>query len=168
MRQTAGGAIVIRLIKRYGSRKLYDTEESRYVSLEELAEWIRDGQELRVVDKDTDEDVTSQTLTQVIVEAGRRDSSFPPSALLHEMIRRGEKLVSGGVQQIGDGFDRLLQAGAERIPPLRQVREETSVLRRRLEDLESALSQFERRQADEKETTPEPVPAGAAEKENAS
>ena len=43
---------MIRLIKRYGggSRKLYDTEESRYVSLDEIAAWIRDGQELRVVD----------------------------------------------------------------------------------------------------------------------
>ena len=72
---------MIRLIKRYGSRKLYDTEESRYVSLEELANWIREGQRIRVVDKETSEDVTSQTLTQVIVEEGRRDSSFPPSEL---------------------------------------------------------------------------------------
>ena len=160
---------MIRLIKRYGSRKLYDTEESRYVSLEELAEWIRDGQELRVVDKETDEDVTSQTLTQVIVDEGRRESAFPPSALLHEMIRRGEKLVSGGVKQIGDGFDRLLQAGAERMPPLREVREETSVLRRRLEDLEAALAHFENQQAREAEKPAhDPVPADTGEKETVS
>jgi len=59
---------MIRLIKRYGggSRKLYDTEESRYVSLDEISSWIRDGQELRVVDSSTGDDVTAQTLAQII------------------------------------------------------------------------------------------------------
>lgn len=134
---------MIRLIKRYGSRKLYDTEESRYVALDEIAAWIREGQEIRVVDKDTQEDVTSQTLTQVIVEQGRRDSQFPPSELLHAMIRRGGDLVSTGVDQIAHGVDRLLRAGAERVAPLRDVRSETDVLRRRLEELEDSLSRLE-------------------------
>ena len=44
---------MVRLIKRYESRKLYDTEESRYVSLDEIAAWIRQGQEVRVVDNAT-------------------------------------------------------------------------------------------------------------------
>jgi polyhydroxyalkanoate synthesis repressor PhaR len=137
----------MRLIKRYGSRKLYDSAESRYVSLDELAEWIRDGQEIRVVDKQTGEDVTSQTLTQVIVDAGKRDSSFPPSALLHELIRRGEKLVSDGVHTLGQGIDRLLHAGAEHVPPLKQVVEETrTLLRQRLDALEASLAHFEQRQ----------------------
>ena len=59
---------MIRLIKRYGggSRKLYDSEESRYVSLEEIANWIREGQELRIEDSKTGEDVTAPTLAQVI------------------------------------------------------------------------------------------------------
>jgi len=158
---------VIRLIKRYGSRKLYDTEESRYVALEELATWIREGQEIRVQDKETGEDVTSQTLTQVIVEAGRRDSSFPPSDLLHEMIRRGGEFFTSGVEQLGSGFDRLLRAGAEHVPPLRQVREETELLRRRLEDLEAALRNMERRndRQREHEAAAGPATVGAGDKE---
>ncbi len=63
---------MIRLIKRYESRKLYDTEESRYVSLEEIAGWVRQGQEVQVVDNATGADVTSQTLTQIILDEGRR------------------------------------------------------------------------------------------------
>ena len=51
-----GGHLMIRLIKRYGSRKLYDTEESRYVSLEELAAWIRSGQQIRVIDNKSSDD----------------------------------------------------------------------------------------------------------------
>ncbi|MEE8523661.1 MAG: polyhydroxyalkanoate synthesis regulator DNA-binding domain-containing protein, partial [Thermoanaerobaculia bacterium] len=50
---------MIRVIKRYESRKLYDTEESRYVSLDELAVWIRAGQQIRVIDNKTSDDVTS-------------------------------------------------------------------------------------------------------------
>ena len=63
---------MVRLIKRYESRKLYDTEESRYVSLEEVAEWVRAGQEVRVIDNASSGDVTAQTLTQIILDEGRK------------------------------------------------------------------------------------------------
>ena len=135
---------MIRLIKRYGSRKLYDTEESRYVSLDEIGAWVRQGQEIRVVDNQTSDDVTAQTLTQVILEEGRKGTSFPPSELLHELIRRGEELVSTGVGTLQSGVDRLLQASIDRLGPVKQVREETALLRRRLEELEAALSRLER------------------------
>jgi polyhydroxyalkanoate synthesis repressor PhaR len=134
---------VIRLIKRYGSRKLYDTEESRYVSLEELAAWVREGQEIRVVDNDSSEDVTAQTLTQVILDEGRRGTSFPPKEVLHELIRRGGRLFSDGVGHLQQGVDRLLHAGVDRLGPVRQIREETSVLRQRLEELEASLARLE-------------------------
>ena len=88
---------MVRLIKRYESRKLYDTEESRYVSLEDIAAWVRGGQEVRVVDNATAEDVTAQTLTQIILDEGRRGTSFLPSELLHELVRVGERAVTTGV-----------------------------------------------------------------------
>ena len=84
---------MIRLIKRYGSRKLYDTEESRYVALDELAGWIRTGQQIKVIDNKTSDDVTAQTLTQIISEEGRRGTSLLPNELLHELIRAGEQAV---------------------------------------------------------------------------
>src|SRR5512142_2767174 len=74
---------MIRVVKRYGSRKLYDTEESRYVSLEEIGDWSRDGQEVRVLDNTTEEDVTAQTLMQVILEEGKRGGSVFSSDILH-------------------------------------------------------------------------------------
>lgn len=145
---------MVRLVKRYGSRKLYDTEESRYVSLDEIREWIRRGQEVRVIDNDTDDDVTAPTLTQVILEDSRRGAS-PPSALLHELIRRGGELVTTGVEQLQHGVDRLLNASVERLAPLRQAREETAVLRRRLEELEASLRKLETE-------SPAPRPAAPA------
>jgi polyhydroxyalkanoate synthesis repressor PhaR len=140
---TDGRCHVVRMIKRYGSRKLYDTEESRYVSLEELGGWIRGGQEIRVIDNETSDDVTAQTLTQVILEEGRRGTALPPSDTLHALIRQGGEIVSSGVTQLNQGVDRLIQAGVERIGPVREIRKETEVLRKRLDDLESALSRLE-------------------------
>jgi polyhydroxyalkanoate synthesis repressor PhaR len=134
---------MIRLIKRYGSRKLYDTEESRYVSLEELAGWIRHGQQIRVIDNKSQDDVTAQTLTQIISEEGRRGTSLLPNELLHELIRLGEQAVSSGVEQIQTRMDRLVQASIDRIGPVRRAREEMSQLRERLEELESSLAEID-------------------------
>ncbi|HUO87402.1 MAG TPA: polyhydroxyalkanoate synthesis regulator DNA-binding domain-containing protein [Thermoanaerobaculia bacterium] len=134
---------MIRLIKRYESRKLYDTEESRYVSLEEISTWIREGQEVRVVDNATSADVTSQTLTQIILDEGRRGTSFLPSELLHELVRLGEKAVSSGVEQVQHGVDRLVQVSVDRLAPVRRAREEMSRLRSQLERLESSLANLE-------------------------
>lgn len=146
---------MIRLIKRYESRKLYDTEESRYVSLEEISSWIREGQEVKVVDNATGADVTSQTLTQIILDEGRRGTSFLPSELLHELVRLGEKAVESGVEQMQHGVDRLVQASVDRLAPVRRAREEMSRLRGQLERLESSLSRLE------KEREMEPAAAGS-------
>ena len=138
---------MIRLIKRYESRKLYDTEESRYVSLDEISGWIRQGQEVKVVDNATGGDVTSQTLTQIILDEGRRGTSFLPSELLHDLVRMGERAVSSGFEQVSSGVDRLVQASIDRLGPVRRVREEMSSLRARLEQLESSLADLERDQS---------------------
>jgi len=131
---------MIRLIKRYGSRKLYDTEESRYVSLDELASWIRNGQQIRVIDNKTSDDVTPHTLTQIISEEGRKGTSLLPNDLLHELIRVGEQAVTSGVEQLHHGMDRLVQASIDRIGPVRRAREEMATLRERLEELELSLA----------------------------
>jgi polyhydroxyalkanoate synthesis repressor PhaR len=134
---------VIRVIKRYGSRKLYDTEESRYVSLDEIAEWVRAGQHIQVLDNQSAEDVTAHTLTQVILEEGKRGGSTFSADFLHDLIRRGEEVVTTGVESIQSGVDRLIQASVDRVPPLRALRDETRELRRRLEALEAQISDME-------------------------
>jgi len=158
---------MIRLIKRYGSRKLYDTEESRYVSLEELAGWIRHGQQIRVVDNKTAEDVTAQTLTQIISEEGRKGTSLLPNELLHELIRIGEQAVTSGVEQLQTRMDRLVQASMDRIGPVRRAREEMSRLREKLEELEGSLAEIE---VERRESPPPPHPStkGGAESTDAS
>src|SRR5262245_14439395 len=78
------------VVKRYSNRKLYDTQESRYVTLDEIAEMIRAGKEISVVDASSGEDLTSVTLTQIILEAERSHRGNLPSAFLHQLIKHGE------------------------------------------------------------------------------
>ena len=78
------------VVKRYSNRKLYDTQESRYVTLEELEEMIRAGKEIRVVDASTGEDLTSVTLAQILLENERTHRATLPTALLHQLIKHGE------------------------------------------------------------------------------
>jgi polyhydroxyalkanoate synthesis repressor PhaR len=78
------------VIKRYSNRKLYDTQESRYVTLEEIEEMIRAGREISVVDASTGDDLTSVTLTQIILENERNHRANLPAAFLHQLIKHGE------------------------------------------------------------------------------
>src|SRR2546430_9498964 len=78
------------VIKRYSNRKLYDTQESRYVTLEEIEEMIRAGKEISVVDASSGEDLTSVTLAQIILENERNRRAALPSAFLHQLIKHGE------------------------------------------------------------------------------
>ena len=134
---------MVRLIKRYESRKLYDTEESRYVSLDELATWIRGGQQVEVIDNSTGAEVTAQTLTQIILDEGRKGTNFLPSELLHELVRAGQRAVETGVEQVHQKMDRFVQASIDRLGPVRRAREEMDRLRGRLEELESSLTRLE-------------------------
>ena len=78
------------IIKRYSNRKLYDPQHSRYVTLDDLKQLIRDGVELKVEDVDTGADLTSLTLTQILLEGERTHQTTVPATLLHQMIKHGE------------------------------------------------------------------------------
>lgn len=135
-----------RVIKRYESRKLYDTTESRYVSLEEVATFVRDGQQVQVIDNGTSDDVTTQTLTQIILEEGRSGRSVLPSSFMHDLVRKGERVVTSGVEHVQKGVGRLVKASIDRVGPLREAREEMAELRGRLDELESTLAQLDPKQ----------------------
>jgi len=77
------------LVKKYGNRRLYDTEESRYVRLDEIAERIRAGADVQVVDAKTGSDLTAPTLAQIIFE-DRNAARLLPVPLLLQLIRMGD------------------------------------------------------------------------------
>jgi polyhydroxyalkanoate synthesis repressor PhaR len=83
-----------RIIKRYTNRKLYDKQESRYVTLEEIARLVRRGEDLKVVDNETDDDLTAVTLAQIILEEEKRKTHLLSVPFLRKLIRSGEATVS--------------------------------------------------------------------------
>src|ERR1700745_1400689 len=73
-------------IKKYASRRLYDTESSTYITLDRLAQMVREGREFEVVDAKSGEDITRQVLTQIIVEEESRGATMLPLNFLKQLI----------------------------------------------------------------------------------
>ncbi|HET9491754.1 MAG TPA: polyhydroxyalkanoate synthesis regulator DNA-binding domain-containing protein [Methylomirabilota bacterium] len=153
------------VIKRYSNRKLYDTQESRYVTLEEIEEMIRAGKEVSVVDAASGEDLTSVTLTQIILENERTRRSALPPAFLHQLIKYGETwhdFVQRSMRASLEGIvsnqremERIVREWATRAgwpassgraepkregdPDADRLRQEVAALRERLRALEERL-----------------------------
>ncbi|HEY8120910.1 MAG TPA: polyhydroxyalkanoate synthesis regulator DNA-binding domain-containing protein [Myxococcota bacterium] len=86
------------LIKRYANRKLYNTATSRYITLRGISDLLESGNEVRVIDNETGEDMTAVTLSQILVETERGGRSAPGS-LLSELFQRGGSAIVDRVRQ---------------------------------------------------------------------
>lgn len=90
-----------KVIKRYGNRKLYDTEQSSYVVLNDIAKMIRNEEEVRVIDNETKDDITSATLTQIIFGAEKKSSYSAPLDILKSIIKKGDGSFSNFLAEMG-------------------------------------------------------------------
>lgn len=81
-------------LKKYPNRRLYDTRNSTYVTLGDVAERIRQGWQVEVIDAKSHQDVTAFILTQIIMEQAKKNNSILPVSLLHLIIRFGEGSLS--------------------------------------------------------------------------
>src|SRR4030081_1853237 len=123
-----------KVIKRYTNRKLYDTVESRYVTLDEIAQMIKGGAEVKVLDNRTKEDLTSVTLAQIIFEEEKKRSQMP-LGVLREIIRHGGEAVAVFYQdKVGSKLTERIEEMKNRTEALREnieqkVRGVTSLLR---------------------------------------
>ncbi len=111
MNQSESTASGRRVIKRYSNRKLYDTKDSRYVTLLEIAELIRNGEDVQVIDNATKADKTDITLALIISEELKNRHKGIPLSTLRSLVRqRGERLLS----QLRDGpIGRLVPRDSE-------------------------------------------------------
>lgn len=99
------------LIKRYASRRLYNTETSDYVTLEDIAGFIRGGREVQIVDLKTGDDLTRQYLLQIIAEHESRGENVLPVNVLNDLVR--SYMVPGGgmmPQFLQSSFDMLRES----------------------------------------------------------
>ncbi len=152
------------LIKKYENRRLYDTTNSRYINLEDVARMIRRGVEVQVVDAKTGEDITRLILTQIIVENAKEREFALPTDILRQLVlasgEAGRESVSAYWKAVSDVYQNAMKAftpagnpldfmrtvfpqGPERRPAPEAAAEaegrEMDELRRRVEELERRL-----------------------------
>ncbi|HUL60332.1 MAG TPA: polyhydroxyalkanoate synthesis regulator DNA-binding domain-containing protein [Anaeromyxobacteraceae bacterium] len=110
-----------KVIKRYTNRKLYDTVESRYVTLDEIAEMIKAGAEVKIIDNRTKEDLTSVTLAQIIFEEEKKTSRMSLKTL-RDLIRQGgeyaQQLVEGTQAELRGRVEAVRHAAEQRVQTL--------------------------------------------------
>lgn len=97
-----------RVIKRYANRKLYDTQHSRYVTLDQIADMIRGGDDVKIVDNKSKEDLTSVTLAQIIFEEEKRQKSFLPLQAMRNIIQSGGESITHLVSQAKGRVTQML------------------------------------------------------------
>src|SRR5713101_5553132 len=131
---------MMRLVKRYGNRKLYDTSESRYVTLEEIGRWVKAGEDVKILENDTGEDLTAVTFAQIILEEERRKSGLLSLRVLREIIQHGESALQGLSATVDRGMEAIRSVG-ERLGQLQHVVDET--VRRSVERV-TALPAFQK------------------------
>lgn len=128
-----------RIIKRYANRKLYDTEHSRYVTLDQISEMIRNGDDVKIVDNKTKEDLTTVTLAQIIFEEEKKQRSFLPLGAMRNIIQSGGEWFAEAqrrVQSILPGKRKDEPSTDEEAPPeSSEPHDEAMVKKRSLQSL---------------------------------
>jgi polyhydroxyalkanoate synthesis repressor PhaR len=113
-----------RLVKRYGNRKLYDTSESRYVTLEEIGRWVKAGEEVKILENDTGEDLTAVTFAQIILEEERKKNGLLSLRMLRDIIQHGEAALQGIAASVDRGMEAIRsvpERAGRRVNELAQV-----------------------------------------------
>jgi polyhydroxyalkanoate synthesis repressor PhaR len=101
------------VIKRYPNRKLYDTEAKGYITLEQLARLIREGQEIQVIDNVSGEDLTAVVLTQIILEQEKKQAGFVPSAILAGLVQSSGRTLNSLRKSLTTSQDLIHQIDTE-------------------------------------------------------
>jgi polyhydroxyalkanoate synthesis repressor PhaR len=161
------------VIKKYGNRRLYDTAESRYVNLDDIAGFVRQGKDVQVVDAKTGQDLTRVTLTQVIMEDAKDKPTGLPLELLRQLVIASDEVrqefVMWYLKSAFDAYQKVQDAVQSRLgevqsailspmdmmkkflgeapaaQPRSQAEPELEKLRKRLAELESRLEKPTRR-----------------------
>lgn len=151
------------IVKKYGNRRLYDTNNSRYINLEDIAGMVRQGEDVHVVDAKTGRDLTRVTLTQIITEDAKGKPTGLPLELLRQLIMASDQVRQEFVmwylksafetyEQVQSAVqNRLTEVGSAILSPMETMKRflsaprpeadsEIAALRKRVAELEARLA----------------------------
>lgn len=102
-----------RIIKRYSNRKLYDTKDSRYVTLLQIAEMVRAGEDVQIIDNTTKDDLTKITLAQIFFEEQKANQKSLPLQTLKDLIHQPRAVAEKALSSLREGpIGRLIPGGS--------------------------------------------------------
>ena len=133
----------MRTVKRYSNRKLYDTTARKYVTLDDIAKLVKDGEDVKVIDNVTGDDLTNITLSQILHEKERKHKDSLPKNFFTQVIQSGTKLKDAVVEKGGKLFGGGLESALRglRIP----TRTEFEQLQKAMAKLEKGMRAVEKR-----------------------
>lgn len=145
-----------KVIKRYQNRKLYDTQDSCYVILEDIRDMIKQGEDIRIIDNATKEDLTSVTFAQIIFEEEKKQKGILPLNTFKQIIASGgevlkeivQKSWESGVreiQQVRTFVDKQIKPTVETVQNIPAVANEIRHLKEKITQLEKKLKEYEKR-----------------------
>lgn len=113
------------LIKRYQNRKLYDTQNSTYVTLDDIARLVKSGEDVQIVDNKNGDDLTAVTLTQIIFEEEKKKKSLLPLGALRRIIQDGGGSIKDFVEKtIDTGVSSFSRAKEEAEKVIDRIKDE--------------------------------------------
>lgn len=168
MAKSSGGSGTV-IIKKYANRRLYNTETSSYITLDHLAAMTREGRDFKVIDAKTEDDITHNVLTQIIMEEETRGQTMLPVSFLRQLISLyGDSMQSMVPQYLEASMDafrrnqtqfRAAMEGAFAGGPFAEI------AKRNMEMFEAAASAFKLKNGQPAPAKPAPEEKGPAENE---
>ncbi len=136
-----------KIIKRYQNRKLYDTEDSCYVTLEDICDMIKQGEDVQVIDNTTKEDLTSVTLAQIILEEERKTKGVLPLNIFKQIIQSSGEVIKEFVHkslESGKEFvDKQIKPTVESVQSIPTVAQDIKNLKTKIDGLERKLKDYQ-------------------------
>jgi len=134
-----------RLIKRYENRKMYDTTDGSYVSLDDIKKTIRNGETIKVIDNNSEEDITVHTLTQIVLEESKNGRNPFSSDLLHNAIRWSNNMIDEGIEHVKHQLDEFMPKSLHNFLNRRAEKttdKDIDELHKRVEQLEESIKKL--------------------------
>ena len=143
-----------RLVKRYSNRKLYDTSESRYVTLDEIARWVKAGEEVKILENESGDDLTAVTFAQIILEEERKKNGLLSLRVMRELIQHGESALQGLAATVDRGMDVIRPAAEAARSRMQEGVQGLTAIGDRLSEIQRTFDEVVRRQVERMTSSP--------------
>jgi len=143
-----------RLVKRYSNRKLYDTSESRYVTLDEIARWVKAGEEVKILENESGDDLTAVTFAQIILEEERKKNGLLSLRVMRELIQHGESALQGLAATVDRGIDVIRPAAEAARSRMQEGMQGLTSIGDRLSEIQRNFDEVVRRQVERMTSSP--------------